>query len=229
MAYRVDNVPVFWRPFWLAYSWIVGIAMLLCLAFLNATCRIHIQGREHLESRDNVIYSLWHEFWFLWFIAFLWSHDRHVWMQHPAAYMKPIHIVLELMGVGALLGSAGEAGRAAADRLAEALAKGSSTTISPDGPHGPPGEVKKGVLHVAFKSGVPIVPVRFVASPALVLPTWDRKRFPLPFSTIRVIFEEPLVVAEDGVEDAAAILSARMTGYGSPGPQAESPRGRLQV
>jgi lysophospholipid acyltransferase (LPLAT)-like uncharacterized protein len=49
---------------------------------------------------------------------------------------------------------------------------------------------------------VPIVPLRFTLSRALELPTWDRKRLPLPFSTIRVRFGAPIYVEESNFETA---------------------------
>jgi lysophospholipid acyltransferase (LPLAT)-like uncharacterized protein len=78
--------------------------------------------------------------------------------------MRPVHTAFRLMGLKPLLlGSSGEEGRRAANDLARLVQKGWSTTISPDGPYGPPRLLKKGVLHVALKSGVPIVPLTIVA------------------------------------------------------------------
>ncbi len=211
LKYRVDNVPWIWRPFWLFGSWLAGLAWWLVFRLAHLTCRIRYEGREHLEGRENFIYCLWHEYWFLWCVTFVRSHHRHVWMQHPAAYMKPVHVSLGLMGIRIVLGSGGEEGRRAADRLAEEVRRGASTTISPDGPDGPPHEFKKGVLQIALRGGVPVLPVRFVASPALVLPTWDRKIFPLPFARVTVVFDEPVQVTKEGFEEAARMLASRMT------------------
>jgi lysophospholipid acyltransferase (LPLAT)-like uncharacterized protein len=49
---------------------------------------------------------------------------------------------------------------------------------------------------------MPIVPLRFTLSRAWELATWDRKRLPLPFSTIHVRFGAPLLVDESNFEDA---------------------------
>jgi lysophospholipid acyltransferase (LPLAT)-like uncharacterized protein len=212
VRYRVDSVPGIWWPFWTAYSWIVGLGIWLLLILLNLSCRITLEGTENLEARRSFIYSLWHRFWFLWGVAFVRSHQRHVWMQHPAAYMKPIHIALQLMGVRVLLGSGGEEGQEASRRLSDALCNGWSTAISPDGPYGPPGVLKKGVLHIALQSGVPVLPVRFVPGRAVALPSWDKKPVPLPFSRIRVVFGEPVVVTERNFEDVGQVLVQRMSG-----------------
>jgi len=211
MRYRVDNVPKVWRPFWLGFSWTVGAVTWLLLRMLHDCCKITLEGRIDLWRRGNVIYSLWHRFWFLWAVSFVRSHRRHAWMQHPAAYMKPVHIGLRLMGIRVLLGSGGEEGREAANDLVGLLCQGWSTVISPDGPYGPQRVLKKGVLHIALKSGVPILPVRFIVSRTFVLPSWDRKLLPLPFSRLTVFIGDPIVVTESNFEQAAELLAEKMT------------------
>ena len=106
--------------------------------------------------------------------------------------MKPIHAAFRLMGLKPLLlGSSGEEGRRAADELARVVHRGSSATISPDGPYGPPRILKKGILHVALKSGVPIVPLTITPSRYIMWPSWDSKKFPLPFGRICVTVHRP--------------------------------------
>jgi lysophospholipid acyltransferase (LPLAT)-like uncharacterized protein len=210
VRYRVDNVPIVFRPFWLLYSWAVGLSIWTFLVILQATCEIRIQNQIDFYGERNFVYCLWHRFWFLWALAFMRLHRRHAWLQHPAAYMKPIHIGLKLMGIRVLLGSRGEEGRTAANDLVDLLRKGWSTVISPDGPHGPKGVLKKGVLHIALQSGVPILPVRFIAPRTFVLPSWDKKLLPLPLSKIMVVFGEPITVNESNFEEAVKLLEERM-------------------
>jgi lysophospholipid acyltransferase (LPLAT)-like uncharacterized protein len=125
--------------------------------------------------------------------------------------MKPIHIGLKLMRIRVLLGSGGEEGRRAAKDLVNLLRKGWSTVISPDGPQGPQGVLKKGVLHISMQSGVPILPVRFVAPRTFALPSWDKKLLPLPLFKVTVVFGEPITVNESNFEEAAKLLADRMT------------------
>lgn len=126
-------------------------------------------------------------------------------MSHPAAYMRPAHVMFRRMGVSeVVLGSSGEEGRRAANQIAHLVAEGCSTTISPDGPYGPARVLKKGVLHIAVQSGVPIVPLTIRSSRFLRLRTWDDKRFPLPFSRITVTVQEPIVVESWNLDEAGA-------------------------
>ena len=211
MAYRVDNVPALWRPFWLAYSWLVGIGFWWVWNLLIFTCRIRFEGEQNRVGSENHIYSLWHESWFLYFAAFARSHRRHVWLQHPDAYMKPIHVALRLSGIQILLGSGGEEGREAARELVTCLRRGSSTAISPDGPHGPCRVLKKGVLHLSLDSGIPILPLRLSAS-RVMHAGWDRKAIPFPWSRITVVYGPPITVTEDNFEQAGRALTDSMSG-----------------
>jgi len=221
MSYRVDNVPILWRPFWLAYSWIVGFGFWCVWNLLSLTCRIRFEGEQHLGARENHILSLWHESWFLYFTVFARSNRHHVWLQHPGAYMKPAHVALRLSGIRILLGSGGEEGREAARELVHWLRRGYSTAISPDGPRGPSRILKKGVLHLARDSGVPILPLRLSASPRLRA-GWDRKAIPLPWSRILVVYGAPIWVTDDNFEQAGRVLAKSMSE--SDGPDVDSRR-----
>jgi lysophospholipid acyltransferase (LPLAT)-like uncharacterized protein len=58
------------------------------------------------------------------------------------------------------MGSSLHEGKKGADNIVEALNNGYSTVVFPDGPYGPLHEIKKGVLHMATQSKVPIVPTK---------------------------------------------------------------------
>jgi len=131
-------------------------------------------------------------------------------MQHPLLYMKPIHVLLRLIGVKHLIfGSTGHHGRDAADEIVRYLRTGYSTMLAPDGPSGPRRVLKRGVLHMAALSGVPIVPLRFSVSPRVELPSWDAKRIPVPFSRMHVAIEPPIFVelTELGRAESALIAA----------------------
>jgi lysophospholipid acyltransferase (LPLAT)-like uncharacterized protein len=110
---------------------------------------------------------------------------------------------MRLCGIDRIfLGSSGHGGREAAERLMHDLRAGRWSGIAPDGPAGPARVAKRGVGHIAAQTGVPIVPLRFTLSRALALPTWDRKRLPLPFSTITVRFGRPIAVDAGNFDEA---------------------------
>ena len=207
--YRVDNVPIFIRPQFYLYGYGLGLLLFVFVLCLRMTTKIKISGREKLRKYPNHIFCLWHTYVPLALtgamplIPAVLDRSAQVWMQHPAWYMKPIHVLLRFMGVKKIiLGSTGHSGRDAADRLVVHLKRGCSTVLNPDGPHGPSFILKKGVLHLSLNSGIPIVALRFSASRFRELKTWDRKKFPYPFSTIAMEFSAPFYVSNDNFEYA---------------------------
>lgn len=88
------------------------------------------------------------------------------------------------------------------NELALLVKTGWSTMISPDGPAGPARVLKKGVLHLALKSGVPIVPLTISATRFISWPSWDSKKFPLPFNRIRVTVQQAVGVSDQNFDEA---------------------------
>src|SRR5262245_53025557 len=157
--YRVDNVPVFWQPFFYIYGYAAGIILFLYFWFVRITSSVKLEGLEKLSSHSNYIFCFWHSYYNFYFATFL-RHDKHAWMNHPYWYMKPIHAHMRLTGIkDIILGSTGHEGRQAADRLVDYLRKGYSTVICPDGPGGPIFKLRKGILHMSLQSGVSVVPI----------------------------------------------------------------------
>jgi len=126
--------------------------------------------------------------------------------------MKAIHVVLRLMGVDKIiLGSTGHSGREAADQLVDYLRRGYSTLLMPDGPDGPPYILKKGILHISMKSGIPIVAIQFNASKFFELKTWDRKKWPYPFSTVKMKITAPIQITSDNLNEAQKRITAALS------------------
>jgi len=65
-----------------------------------------------------------------------------------------------------------------------------------DGPRGPRGIVKPGLVVMAQSSGAPIFPIYITVDRAWVLKSWDRTLIPKPFSRIFIRWGEPLYVSE---------------------------------
>jgi hypothetical protein len=106
-----------------------------------------------------------------------------------------------------ILGSTGHSGREAAERLADHLRQGYSTVLNPDGPHGPAFVLKKGILHLSLKSGVPVVAVRFLSSSFRELRTWDRKKLSYPFSKIKMEIGDPIQITNENFDYAQTIIT----------------------
>jgi len=78
-----------------------------------------------------------------------------------------------------------------------------------DGPRGPRGVIKPGLIRIAQLSAVPVFPVYVSVSRAWVLNSWDRFLVPKPFSTVVTRFDEPIAIpARLSPEDFEAYRAA---------------------
>ena len=205
--YMVDDVPLGLLPVFYFFSYSIAVILFGYALLVHFTSQIEITGQVYLDARRNYIFCHWHTFIPLYGSAFL-RNNKHVWMQHPFWYMKPIHLLLHFLGIKKIiLGSTGHSGRKAADELVEYLKKGYSTVLLPDGPNGPSFVAKRGMLHISHKSGVPIIPIQFKASKYFESKGWDRKKWPLPFAIIKVKMGEPIQVSESNHDHAYTEIS----------------------
>jgi lysophospholipid acyltransferase (LPLAT)-like uncharacterized protein len=100
-------------------------------------------------------------------------------------------------GFGAVRGSTGRTGGPAFVRLLGALGAGNHLGLAVDGPKGPFGQVREGVIQLSRRSQCPIVPLLVQSRHPHVLGTWDRTLCPWPFSSVTVVPAQPLQVPAD--------------------------------
>lgn len=84
------------------------------------------------------------------------------------------------------------------------LRQGSIAVVTPDGPRGPRMRAKGGIVHLAIRAGVPILPVTFASRHQHVFGSWDRFALPRPFDRGVFAFGPPLHVRRGEDPDAAA-------------------------
>ncbi|PCH93635.1 MAG: hypothetical protein COB85_06625 [Bacteroidetes bacterium] len=209
---NVDNVPRMIWPLYMAISILLALSTYFLFVFWRVLCRVEYQGTEYLDPTKNYIYCMWHENLMAYFLVNLRYSKKYIWLNHPAWYMKPIHLILFFMGNKKLaLGSSGNSGREALQVVIEHLKLGYNTLINPDGPSGPLKELKSGVLDMSAESGVEVVPFKIITPSAWTLKfTWDCKRMPFPFSKIIVEYGKPVQVRADDYDEARERIIAQM-------------------
>jgi len=179
---------------------LAGVALNIYGELVLCTSRIRVQAHPEVESlvrdrRHSVIYALWHRHVF--FVPLLRRYERR-----PLAALLSLHRDAQIVGVAARLrgitlvsGSSTRGGARAYRQLLAWLASPASACITPDGPKGPPGTIKPGVIRLAEQSSCLVVPVAFTASRMLRIKSWDRTIVPLPFGYHRLIIGAPLDLA----------------------------------
>ena len=177
------------------------------LTFVKWTTRLRWRDRSIPEAlrrkKQGYIFAFWHNRQ----VFFTTTHGRqgfHV-MVSLSRDGEIIAKVMDLSGIGAVRGSSSRGSSTALREMIAIRKRGEGMGISPDGPKGPVYEVKPGVLYLAQKLKIPIVPITNALTNKLVLKrSWDQFQVPLPFGRGVVGHGEPIWIAESDDLEAKA-------------------------
>jgi lysophospholipid acyltransferase (LPLAT)-like uncharacterized protein len=176
-----------------------------------ATCRVIFLGRERVEALERAgrtwVFVAWHET--TGASVALERGKRLAMMASDSRDGEYIARGIELLGNIAVRGSSSRGGAKAVKAMTKWLRSGHSAAVTPDGPRGPRRVAQPGVLWIGALSGAPLVPYHVVATREWVFErTWDRHRFPKPFSTVYVAIGEPYFVDRRRLQtDEASVLA----------------------
>jgi lysophospholipid acyltransferase (LPLAT)-like uncharacterized protein len=161
-----------------------------------STCRVRFVGKPYHDAyilgERSIVGATWHRYtiFLVWFFR----------LQHPMILFSRsrdgelIARFAERLGVVPVRGSSSRGGSAAFREMLQFLAGPGPRKVATvlDGPRGPRFVAKKGMILLACKTGLPLVPFVMSARPALTLKkTWDRTLIPLPFSRVVVLYGKP--------------------------------------
>ncbi len=118
----------------------------------------------------------------------------------------------EHMGIRVVRGSYKRAGASASLAMIEKLEQGENAAITIDGPRGPKGKVKDGVINIAKLTGVPIVPMTWYSPSKWLLKfnTWDEFRFPVLGVKTIAVYGEPIYIPADCSKEEAENLRQKV-------------------
>lgn len=107
-------------------------------------------------------------------------------------------------------GSSSKDGKKALSELIEHI-KGSGVGAHIlDGPRGPSGVVKPGIVVLAHSSLALVVPIYVQTEKAWFFKSWDRMFLPKPFSKIKIIFDKPVRMEPTEASDEAGFEKQRL-------------------
>lgn len=162
-------------------------------------CRPGLEGRY--------IYAFWHENLLL-----------------PACfYGRPdVRVLISQHADGELIAQAcrhlrfglirGSATRGGVEALRQMLRLGRKVhlAITPDGPRGPRRKVQAGMIYLAARTGMPIVPAGIAFAGAWRMRSWDRFALPYPWGKAVCVTGEPIYVPEDVGRDGLEAYRLRV-------------------
>ena len=150
------------------------------------------QIRALLDKRQPVILAFWHGRMLMAPFFYRGRGLRILISHHTDGEL--IHRVMSRFGFKSVRGSTRRKGSAAFRELIRWCRQGWDIAITPDGPRGPRYVVQKGVIELARKTGLPIVPVTYSTERRLMCSSWDEMVIPRPFTKGVFIWGPPVRV-----------------------------------
>ena len=190
---------------------LIGVIGKIAVDLLFLTIRVEIHGYErirYLEETKRAIAAFWHSRILLISYKYKnWGAAILVSASNDGEYVARI---IEKQGHLPIRGSTTRGGRRALSRLIQILRDGLPGVVIPDGPQGPRFKVQPGVVLMAKKAGMPIVPITYSAKRMKVFNSWDRFILPYPFTTCRMIYGHPIYVPDNSDKKEDAIYTSRL-------------------
>jgi hypothetical protein len=184
--------------------WLIGWAGKLLINFLFLLSRVETIGYEAVAERIRTrrfIFALWHSRILL--PSYIHKKLNASVMVSNSADGEIVSQVLERYGHKTIRGSTGKKGlRALMRQINDMRTNLRPGVVTPDGPQGPRHKVQHGVVLLAQKTGVPIIPVACSSKRRKVFNSWDRFILPFPWTKGVVTYGEPIHVPPDADQSA---------------------------
>jgi lysophospholipid acyltransferase (LPLAT)-like uncharacterized protein len=165
--------------------------------------------KDHIEKGGAVVLSCWHQQFF--------SAIRH--FQNYKEFKPPLMIsrstdgeiiagVASRTGWDPVRGSSSKGGKDALQEMIEKLKQRKLSAHIVDGPRGPMGKIKPGIIRLARAGNAVIVPFYTSADRAWFFNSWDRFMIPKPFANVKLRFGDIFHI--DKIENAENFEQQRL-------------------
>lgn len=195
------------------YSYLFPYGGLLFVRLLSATYRVRIVDAENekriLDSGQGLVYASWHQRFFPGITFF--------------STRRPIAIIIskskdgemaaravDILGWHPVRGSSSHGGKEALDEIKSLAGSGYRIGHIVDGPQGPFGKIKPGLIRIAQHAALPIVPTITSGQNRWVFGSWDRFMVPKPFSRVIIRFGTPIEVPQELDEEGFSALQSQI-------------------
>lgn len=163
---------------------------------------------DHPQSPGPMIHAFWHEN-----LLFLASIPVRVELRVMISQHRDGELIAQIihhLGFRTVRGSTTRGGVPAMLEMLEHAARHVHLAITPDGPRGPRRQVQPGVIYLAGRTGMPIVPYGMAYERAWRAPSWDRLAVPWPLSRVAGVAGQPLRVPPDLTREQVAFFARRL-------------------
>lgn len=180
---------------WLVKAAVAAASVPLRAWFASLDFRYRPLGPDLDPRRPGLpgryIYAMWHEYLLVPICCFPRT-DIHVLISRSDDGALAAELCRQFR-VPVVRGSTSRGGAEAVRELVRA-GRAAHLALTPDGPRGPRREVQQGVIYLASRTGLPIVPVGFGLDRPWRAASWDRFAVPRPLSRAACITGYPIAV-----------------------------------
>ncbi len=188
----------------LAY-WIIRLIYLtMRVEFVN-----DMPCREHIRGGGNYILAFWHGQLLMMPYSYFGKKGVTILVSHHSDG-ELVARTVSGFGIKSVRGSTTRGWFGGFKAMLQAVRGGRDLAITPDGPRGPARVAQSGVIQLASKTGLPIIPVAFDASKKRSFKSWDSFMVPRLFSRGVFVYGAPVFIKKrlsaEGTEAARESL-----------------------
>lgn len=159
---------------------------------------------EKTASQERFVVAFWHGD--IFYMAPLMMKHRHEGAFHIMASRSRDGALaakfIGMCGAHMIRGSSSRGGGRALVEMLQSMRPGDHLALALDGPRGPRHRVSNlGAIHLAARSGLPILPMAGRTESKWQLRSWDRMEIAKPFAKIEAVYGEPIYVPKDADKD----------------------------
>lgn len=147
---------------------------------------------DRVPPGKRYIYALWHEYLLVPPCKF--GHPQTAVLISKHADGQILEALIRSFGMGVVRGSTNRGGVEALRQVIDDRSGSLHLTVTPDGPRGPRRQAQPGMVYLASRAGMEIIPVGFGLDRPWRAKSWDRFAIPRPFTRARMIFGNPIPV-----------------------------------
>lgn len=161
--------------------------------------RIHVEGErkffEYLATERKAIAAVWHQrFLPALLYAAKYRDLRPCVMISQSRDGDLISPIAERLGLHPVRGSSSRGGKSALLTMVAEMERYPAAIHIVDGPRGPKGSVKAGLVRMAHLTGAAIFPIFISVQRAWIAKSWDRFLIPKPFTRVLIRWGDPMRV-----------------------------------
>ena len=186
--------------------------LILIHLFFTRTEVINETGiTSRLDQGEKGIAALWHQR-----LYGAISYAKNATKYQPSAIISRSHdgdlisALVRRFHFRPIRGSSSRGGKEALSAIVNDLKANPLAIHAADGPRGPSGVVKAGLIRMAQLSGAKIFPVYISFSRAWSVRSWDRFLIPKPLSKVRIRWDQPFSVPKNLTEEEFELLRLQL-------------------